>query len=115
MRPFLGDHPPFLAHINLVPQYHEWKVIGVSWRGLDQELISPGIERLEGLGAVDIIDKYTAICASVEGDAKGLETLLTGCVPKLKGNDTIVDCDFLSQEVRAYRCFVGGAELLIDL
>ena len=72
-----------LLHINLVAQYHKREVLRIMWACLDEELVSPAIERLERLGAVDVVDKDTAVCSTVECYTEGLETFLSGGVPKL--------------------------------
>jgi len=50
---------------------------------LDKELITPAVERLEGLCAVDVVNEDTAIRTTVEGDTERLEALLAGGVPEL--------------------------------
>ena len=40
------------------------------WAGLDEELISPAVESLEGLGAINVVDEYTAVRAPVEGNTQ---------------------------------------------
>ena len=50
---------------------------------LNEELVPPAVERLEALGAVDVVDKDAAVGAAVEGDAEGLEAFLAGRVPEL--------------------------------
>lgn len=82
---------------------------------MDEELVAPGIEGLKGLGAVDIVHEDAAVCAAVEGHAERLEALLAGGIPELEGDDAIVDGYFFGEEVGAYRCFVRGAEFLVDL
>lgn len=82
---------------------------------MDQELVSPRVEGVKGLGVVDIIDEDAAICASVERDAEGLETFLAGRVPQLHSHEAIVDEDFFGEKVGADGGFVGLGELLVDL
>jgi hypothetical protein len=50
---------------------------------LDEELVAPGVEGLEGLGRVDVVDQDAAVGAAVEGYTERLETFLAGCVPEL--------------------------------
>jgi len=45
---------------------YERKVVRISGRSLDQEFISPAIERIETLRVIDIVDKHAAVGASVE-------------------------------------------------
>lgn len=115
MRSLLRNHAPLFAHIHFVPQHHEREAVGVPRAGLDQELVAPGVEGLEGLGRVDVVDEDAAVGAAVEGDAEGLEAFLTGGVPELKGDDAVVNGYFFGEEVGAYGCFVGGGEFLVDL
>ncbi len=51
----------------------------------------PGIEGFESAGRGNVVDEDAAVCAAVEGDAQGLETLLAGRVPDLHGHQTVVD------------------------
>lgn len=91
---FLRDHAPLLAHIDFVSQHHEGEGVRVAGRGLNEELVAPGVERLEGFGGVDVVDEDAAVCATVEGYAEGLEAFLTRGVPELEGDDAVVDCYF---------------------
>ena len=50
---------------------------------LDQELVSPDLHGLEGLGHREVVHQHTAVGAAVEGDAQGLEPLLPRGVPNL--------------------------------
>ena len=115
MGSLLGNHPPVLAHVDLVPQHHEREGFRVAWRGLNQKLVAPAVEGLEGLGAVDVVDQHAAVGAAVEGDAERLEAFLARGVPELEGHDAVVDRDFFGQEVRADGGFVGGGEFLVYL
>ena len=54
------------------------------WARLDEELISPSVESLERLGAVNVVDEYTAVRAAVEGNTQRLEALLPRRVPQLR-------------------------------
>ena len=45
---------------------------------LDEELVSPAVERLEGGGYGDVVTEDAAVGAAVEGDAQRLEALLPG-------------------------------------
>ena len=82
---------------------------------MDEELVTPGIQRLEGFGAVHVVHEDTTVGSAIEGNTEGLKTLLSGCVPELEGNDSIIDGYFLGQEVGANSGLVGGRELLVDL
>ena len=44
---------------------------------LDEELVAPAVERLEGGGDGDVVDEDAAVGAAVESDTEGLESLLT--------------------------------------
>jgi hypothetical protein len=35
---------------------YKWESGGISWRGLDEELVSPAVKSLEALGVVHIVD-----------------------------------------------------------
>lgn len=72
-----------LLHINLVSQYYEWEVLGITRAGLNQEFVSPAVQGLKRLGAIDIVYEDTAVGTSVESDSQGLESFLSGSVPQL--------------------------------
>ena len=58
-----------LLHINLIPQHDEREVLRIMRARLDEELVSPAIERLEALRTVHVIHEHAAVCAAIEGDA----------------------------------------------
>lgn len=72
-----------LLNVNLVAEDNERKVLWVMGASLNKELIAPAVKSLKRFRAVDVVYEYTAVCASIEGDAKRLETLLTRSVPQL--------------------------------
>ena len=57
---------------------------------LDEELVSPAVERLEGGGDGDVVDEDAAVGAAVEGDAQRLESLLPRRVPDLHRHQPVV-------------------------
>ena len=69
--------------VNLVAEDNEGEVLWIARTGLDQELVSPAVQCLKGVGVCDIKDKNTAVGSSVECHAQTLEPLLAGCVPDL--------------------------------
>ena len=69
--------------INLVANDDERKVIWVAWTRLDEELISPAVQRPERVCRCHIIDQDAAVGTTVERYAERLETLLASCVPDL--------------------------------
>ncbi len=73
---------------------------------LNEEFVSPRIQRLERVRRGDVVDEDAAIGAPVEGDAERLETLLAGRVPNLHRDQTIVDQNLLGEEIRADRRLV---------
>lgn len=79
-----------LLDIDLVAQNHKRERVRVARRGLNQELVAPAIEGVEGFGVVDIEDEYAAVGTTVEGDTERLEAFLTGCVPELRVNTSLV-------------------------
>jgi len=70
-------------HIYLVTQDDKGKVVRIMRTGLDKEFIAPTVKSLERFRTVHIIYQNTAICASVKGDTKRLEALLTRSIPQL--------------------------------
>ena len=73
--------------------------MGVTHRGrdndsvgyLDQELIPPVVQVLEGFCSVHIIHQDAAVSSAVERHTETLETLLSRCVPNLLWSKN-VDC-----------------------
>lgn len=65
------------------PMSYKWEVGRISRRCLDQELISPTVQRLKTLGIVDVVNKNTAVCATVKSHAQRLESFLTSSIPEL--------------------------------
>jgi hypothetical protein len=59
--------------------------------------------RLKALARVDVVDEDAAVGTAVEGDAKGLEALLSCRVPELHRDEPVVNHDLLGQEVGANR------------
>ena len=59
-----------LLHINLVAEDDEGEVLRVMWTSLNEELVPPAVESLERLGAVDVVDEYTAVRAAIERNAQ---------------------------------------------
>jgi len=110
---FLGDLPLILLHIDLVAQYDEGEVLGVPGAGLNEELVPPTVQGLERLGAVDVVNEDAAVCAAVERDTEGLESLLTSSIPQLHRNQPVVDHDFFCQEVGSDSRLVLVAEPLV--
>jgi hypothetical protein len=134
----MAYHSLALLHVNLVAEDNKGEVIRVARRGLDQELVSPAVQRIETLGVVHVVDKDAAVGASVEGDAERLEAFLAGGVPKLECVSApffmcpcprlyhhhsaylhrhlpIIDNDLPGEEVCANGRLVACAELLVDL
>jgi hypothetical protein len=82
--PLGADGPFVVSDVDLVAEDDEGEGFGVSGGGLDEELVAPRVERLEGFGRIDVVDEDAAVGAAVEGHAKGLEAFLSGGVPELK-------------------------------
>ena len=101
---FSGDHTLVLFHVDFVSEHnlvsrklafekrlekrlrstYKREVLRVPWAGLHKKLISPAVEGVEAFGVVDVVDQYTAIRSSVEGDAQRLKALLPRGVPQLR-------------------------------
>lgn len=82
---FFSTHLPILQ-VDFVAKHDEGKVLRVARAGLDQKLIPPAVQRLEGVGCRDIEDEHTAVSSAIECHAQRLKTLLTRCVPNLFEN-----------------------------
>lgn len=104
-----------ILQVNFVADDDEGKVLGVPRRRLDEELVSPRVQRFEGVWCCHIEDQDTAVCASVERHAERLEPFLTSGVPNLHGYDSVIDDHFFSEEICAYCRLVLVAELLVDV
>lgn len=93
--PLGADDTLRLLDIDLVAQHHERKRVGVPGGCLNEELVAPRIEGVEGFGVVDVEDEHTAVGTTVEGHTEGLEALLAGGVPELcVGQDQYVSRSF---------------------
>lgn len=77
-----STHLPILQ-INFVAQHYEGEVLWVAWAGLDQKLVPPAVQCLEGVGGSDVKHQHTAVSAAVESHTQRLEPLLTCCIPYL--------------------------------
>ena len=71
-------------HVDLVPENNKGEVLRVMWARLDQKLVPPTVQRLEGLQAVHIVDQHAAVCTTIESNTERLKALLTGGVPQLR-------------------------------
>lgn len=111
----LGGDDALVLEIDLVADDDEGEVVGVVGGRLDEELISPAVEVLKGLGDVHVEHKDAAVSAAVEGDAETLETLLAGSIPDLHGDDAVVDHDLLCEEIGADGGLVLVGELLVHV
>lgn len=115
---------------------YEWESLWVSWACLDQKLIPPAVESLKTLGVVHIVDQDTAVGSTVEGDSQRLEPFLACSIPNLTPPNqllplttivlgspgpylhcyqSVVDENFLCEEIGSNGSFVASTELLIDL
>jgi hypothetical protein len=55
-----------LVEIDLISDDHEWERLTILRVGLNQELLAPAVERVEGLGDVHIIHQHTTIRTTIE-------------------------------------------------
>lgn len=69
---------------------HKGEALRITGASLNQKFIPPAIQRLETLRVVYIVDQHTAVGASVECDAQGLEPFLTGGIPNLRKNQSVM-------------------------
>jgi len=73
-----------VLEIDLVAEHDERKVLGIARTGLDEELVAPAVEVLEGLGDVDVEHEHAAVGTAIECNAEALESLLAGSIPDLQ-------------------------------
>jgi hypothetical protein len=90
---FIANHSPLIAQIYLIAEDDKREGFRVARRRLDQELVAPGVEGVEGFRRVDVVDKDATVRSAIEGYAEGLETFLSGCVPKLERKVSQVDIE----------------------
>lgn len=76
-------HLPVLQ-VDFVAKHDEGEVLGVAGAGLDQKLIPPAVQCLEGVRRRDVKDEHAAVGTAVERHTQRLETLLTCRVPNLQ-------------------------------
>ena len=87
-----------VLHVNLVADDNEGEVLGVSGACLDEELVSPAVERLECVAHRHVVHQHAAVGTAIERNPQRLETLLAGCIPNLQTHEAIEQ----SQKVRTY-------------
>lgn len=102
-----------VLQVHLVAEDDEGEVVGVARRRLDEELVAPRLERLEGGGRGDVEDQHTAVGAAIEGHPQRLEPLLARRVPDLHRHRSVVHHHLLRQEVRSDRRLVLVRELVV--
>lgn len=73
-----------VCQINLVPQHHHGVGL-LHWNDFGKNITPPGIQGFEGLQVSDIESQDAAIGAFVECGHHGAESLLSSCVPDLRG------------------------------
>lgn len=110
---FLRDHAFALFNVDLVAENNEGKVFGIVRCSLDEKFVSPRIERFKGLCIVDVVAETATVSSSVEGHTKRLETFLTGGVPELHGDKTIVYHNFACEKVGTDGGLVSRREALV--
>lgn len=72
-----------ILQIDLVAQHDKREVLRITWAGLYEKLIAPRVQVLECVRCRHIKHQHTTVSASVEGDAKRLESFLASSVPNL--------------------------------
>ena len=72
-----------VAEVNLVADDNKRKVFGISWTGLDEELVPPALQRLERVWNGNVVDENAAVGTAVERNAEALESFLSRRVPDL--------------------------------
>ena len=55
---------------HLIAKHDKGKVVWVSGAGLDQELVSPAVEGLEGVGRRDVVCENATVCPAIESHSK---------------------------------------------
>ena len=101
-----------LAWSDKTSQYREAAVVSSH---LDEELVSPAVQRFEGVGRRHVVSENTAVSPAVESHPQGLESLLARGVPDLHGDQPVVHHHLLGQEVRPDGGFVLVWEFLVDV
>lgn len=115
--PGLGSFGGYLSvlQINLITEHHKGEVLWVSGTGLDQELVPPGVQGLEGVGGGNVEYQHTAVGTAIKRHAQRLEPLLPRCVPDLHCYEPVVHHHLLCQEVCSYCSLVLVAKLFVHI
>lgn len=58
-----------VLQVDLVAQHHKGEILRVSRAGLDQELVPPTVQSLEGVGCCHVKHQDAAVCSAVESYA----------------------------------------------
>lgn len=72
-----------------IKQLHMFTDLQQTISCLNQKLIPPVVKIVKWFHNIDIIDKNTAICTTVEGNPKTLKSLLACCIPNLLRNKSV--------------------------
>ena len=99
------------CQVDLVAKDDKWKVLRVPWSRLNEELVSPALERIERLEDGNVVDENAAIRAAVERHSEAFKPLMTSGVPNLSPDSPfkvslpawLVNCD---QYVYIWMCIV---------
>lgn len=86
-----------IFQINFVSNNDKWEVFWISWWCLNEELISPAVQRTESIWHGDIIYQNTAISTTVECHTQWLEPFLPCSIPDLQDKQVQMKVKFASQ------------------
>ena len=73
--------------INFVPKNHEWKMIWILRRRLDEELVPPRVQCSECVRSSDIVYENAAISTVIKRHSQTLKAFLASSVPNLQNTD----------------------------
>lgn len=93
-----------IFQIDLIAEHNKWKMIGITWTGLNEEFIAPWIQILECIRCGHIEHENTTVSATIKCNAQRLKTLLTGSIPDLHRYNAVINYHFLCQKIGANSC-----------
>lgn len=98
--------------INLVSKNNKWEVLRVPRTRLDEKLISPTIQRLEGTGLCYIKYQHTTISTTIKCHTQTLKSFLSSCIPYLPNNESKNN---LSEQASSLACLERIRHFAVEL
>ena len=112
---FLSSDFSLTLSINFISNQNEWECFWIIWSCIFNKAGLPVIKCVETSRISKIETKCTAISSSVECKPKGLEFLLSSCIPNLKSNNLAINLNFLLWKVCSDSWFGIGTSLIMNI